>query len=189
MNLAAEIKKGLDNLGSALVAKAKRNLKIKRKRQGKNKPYNSNATSSGSLAKSISYDAKVFPSGAAEFRVRMNEYGVTLNDGRPPTKGGGTGSLKDALQNWIVDKKIRPRSKDGKFTGRSFKEADINKNNKLIGMAFVMARSIHKRGYDKAPFFDEAISQTSKEREAMFDIYGSVLDREIDRSFKANGFK
>jgi hypothetical protein len=179
----SDIKKVLDRFGSVLVERAKRNLKITRKRKKAKGTYSGNATASGKLGNSIGFDSEVYKSGAAEIGFEMLEYGVVLNEGRKPTNGSPNPSKKfvSSIKDWIKDKRIKPKDKDGKFVKAT--------ETRMNGLAYVIARGIHRRGYDKAPFFGEALEQTKNKLNEIPDAYASVFDSMIESNFKANGFK
>lgn len=179
----SDIKKVLDRFGSSLVERAKRNLKVTRRRKKAKGSYSGNATASGKLGNSIRFNSEVYDSGAAEIGFEMLEYGVVLNEGRNPTSGKPNPSKEfvKSIKEWVGKKRIKPRDKDGKFVKAT--EARIN------GLAYVIARGIHRRGYDKAPFFDEALEQTKNKLNEIPDAYASVFDSMIESNFKANGFK
>lgn len=190
----SDIKKAIKKYGDALVARAQRNLKVTRRRKKAKGSYSGNATATGNLSKSIGFDSDVNDKGIATISVSMLEYGIVLNNGRGKTKGGGSGTpLKESIQEWLVDKKIRPRNEKGEFTRGPFKRSEIGKSNDLKGMAFAIARSIHRRGYDAAPFFDEALEQSKKEQNEVSEVYlGSfddVIEDMIQEAFIGKKFK
>lgn len=79
---------------------------------------------SGNLAESVRFE--VYDNG---LRIYALDYIFFLEKGRAPTSGGGDGSLKDAIRDWIEVKRITPD--DG-----------ISKDS----LAFLIARKIHAEG-------------------------------------------
>lgn len=91
--------------------------------------------------------------GNAAFRIKIDlpDYYQYLNKGRGPTRGGGArgmGSLRASLSGptgWIARKGINVRQVTG--------IKDSIKANKAL--AFIISRSIHKKGFEASHWFDE----------------------------------
>jgi len=123
----------------------------------------------GSLKESIDYDLEGFDSGVFTLEFIMNYYGVFQDRGvsgtqvkyltkysfsskQPPT---------DAILPWVKRKRIRFRDAGGRFTNTTFKQA-----------AFVIARSIKRKGIRPTYFFSKP-----------FDQYFNTLDDEVLKGY------
>jgi hypothetical protein len=83
----------------------------------------SGVNASGNLRNSLRVEV-----GAISGKLVGARYAGAVEVGRKPTVAGGNGTLKDAIRQWIDDKGINP--------------IDITKDS----LAYVIARSIHKKG-------------------------------------------
>ena len=115
----------LNKIGVRLTEQLVNDIRTKLlERKGVDGNFQSVANASGKLANSISY---VVVNGT-KLQIFGNDYIQYLQNGRRPTKGGGNGSLKKAIRQWIDDKGIIP---DG-----------ISKDS----LAFLITRKIHEEG-------------------------------------------
>lgn len=84
---------------------------------------------SGDFAASLVVEAKGLTA-----TLRGNSYAEQLEAGREPTQGGGGGRpLTDIILEWINTKGIKP----------------IEAEMKLSSLAFLIARKIHREGWDR----------------------------------------
>lgn len=151
-----ETKSILKKFSVSVVSNARRNLKSKRK------------NTSGNLSSSLSYEI-ITKDGKMTTQFIMAPYGSFVDKGvkgKDPSKieggiqkapmspfkfgaGGGKGSLRKALDKWIVKKGIAPRTSAGEFMSRQ-------------SMKFAMSKSIYFQGIAPSNFFTEAYNKELK---------------------------
>lgn len=87
--------------------------------------------------------------------LKLQDYWIYVENGRGPTKGGGDGSLRRAILDWIKAKPILPTpDKNGKLP-------------KPEQLAYLISRKIHQEG----------TVGTHDLRDATDDIYGNFQER------------
>jgi hypothetical protein len=143
--------KSLNDFAKKVVSNARRNLTSKKK----------NVTRK--LHKSIRYEIQM-KDGKMSVVFRMEDYGQYQDlgvKGADPSKikkgkqkapdspfhfgsGKGKGSLRKALDKWIVKRGIAPRGAGGKFMSRE-------------GIKYAMSRSIYFQGIKPSYFFRDAV--------------------------------
>ena len=84
--------------------------------------YSSPISASGNLVKSLRFNLT-----ETHLEIWSEDYVYFLIHGRKPTKGGGSGAVKDKIRDWIDHKGIK---------------ADIDKDT----LAYLIARKIHREG-------------------------------------------
>jgi hypothetical protein len=119
-----------------------------------------NINASGKLsasAEDVIIDSEGFVSGT----VRANSYWFYRNFGRGPTQNTGSGQLRPKIEQWIKDKGIVAKERNGKTPTDS-------------ELAFLITRKIHRDGYEAKAF----VSDTT-------DIVQPEIDKLIaDAAFK-----
>jgi hypothetical protein len=145
--------KSLNDFAKKVVSNARRNLTSRKK----------NVTRK--LHKSIRYEI-IMKDGKMSLFFRMEDYGQYQDlgvKGANPSKikngkqkapnspfkfgsGRGKGSLRKALDRWIVKKGIAPRGAGGKFMSRE-------------GIKYAMAKSIYFQGIKPSYFFKDAVDK------------------------------
>jgi hypothetical protein len=119
-----------------------------------------NINASGKLSAStedVIVDSEGFVSGT----VRANQYWFYRNFGRGATVNGGTGKLRPKIEQWIKDKGIVAKERNGKTPTDS-------------ELAFLITRKIHRDGYEGKAF----VSDTT-----------DVVQPEIDKLIADAAFK
>ena len=93
----------------------------------------------------------------------LPDYYKYTDDKRNPTSGSGNGALRKALAfgskggGWIAQKKLVPSSGMELF-GRKLTAAQANK-----ALSFLIARKIHKKGYEGTRWFSKHLKQFETE--------------------------
>ena len=165
------LKASLEEFRDLVIADAKENLA---RPQGK---YNKPIDASGKLSKSIKPEpVVVYPSGALEFIIKMENYGAFIDQGVSgvekkydtpysyKSKGGKNG-LKgmpppSKLDKWIVRRKIAMRDENGKFLPRK-------------SIQFAIAVGVFKNGIKPSMFFTKPFQKHYKMLpELLAEAYG-----------------
>ena len=161
-----------------------------RRKIGKNKTY---GEATGALRKSLRYQAKgsevMF--GSPLPYSQFIYWGVNGTDKKrgSPYSYGSKQPPSDAIKKWMRVKPLRLRDKDGKFISQESKEITRGKNkgkkrNPLDGPAFLIARSIKKKGIASLKYYEKAFDETYKNAEKklseafakdLFDDFNSNL--------------
>lgn len=142
-----------------------------RRKIGKNKTY---GEATGALRKSLRYQAKgsevMF--GSPLPYSQFIYWGVNGTDKKrgSPYSYGSKQPPSDAIKKWMRVKPLRLRDKDGKFISQESKEITRGKNkgkkrNPLDGPAFLIARSIKKKGIASLKYYEKAFDETYKNAE------------------------
>ena len=143
--MAQPLYKTLEKAGELIVAEMRSTLK-------QNK---SNAT--GQLSKSISYTVKDTERGV-KLQIGMLEYGGAVDEGRSASRSGGPRqSWRQKIITWMRAKNITPRA------GVTMETA-----------AFLITRSINKKGYKPKPFIDKSVDRVLNE------IYDGLEDDMVE---------
>lgn len=71
--------------------------------------------------------------------LSLEPYYKYLEEGRPPTHNGGNGELRKAIRKWLEVKMIMPTPMKGN---------NLPVDKQLDQMAYLIARKIHKEGYE-----------------------------------------
>lgn len=153
-----------DAFGDRVIFVAKRNLAIRK------------ANASGDLSNSLGGKVKV-SKNSIQIDFTANAYGEFVDGGRGTTSGGGDGSVRKSIEEWIRTKRIRLRdAKTGAF--QKMTEANIK------GAAFVIARKIHEKGYKGNNFLTDAINDgIGKLENDVAEKYGLDLATFLDNFF------
>lgn len=164
--------KSLNDFAKKVVSNARRNLTSRKKNVTKR------------LHKSIRYEIIIKDDNKMAVMFRMEDYGQyqdlgvkgakpsMIKNGRQKApnspfefgSGKGKGSLRKALDRWIVKRGIAPRSKSGKFMSRD-------------GIKFAMAKSIYFQGIKPSYFFRDAVD---KAYDKFPDEIANVVSRDIE---------
>jgi hypothetical protein len=159
--------KALDLYGKEVIKRAKRNLKIKKKIDGKNKVTDN----TGKLASSLYYK---LTKGKSSINIKFEsstDYGYFMEkgvQGRLSTYGSvkkyPTGMTKakfkknnlpgGVVENWIRTKKVKLRDKDGKFIPMT--------DSNIRGASYVIGKSIAEKGLGARGFMADAIDETKR---------------------------
>lgn len=153
--------KALDLYGREVVKRAKRNLKIKTKVDGKYRITDN----TGKLAKSLAHK---LTKGSNKINLSFTssaEYAEFIEQGvkgslssakapKSPFKFKGKNINQDAVRGWVRSPKIKLRDKDGKFIKKS--DANINSASYMIG------KSIAEKGIAPREYMKMAIQETKK---------------------------
>jgi hypothetical protein len=116
---------------------------------------------SDSLLQSLAAPGAVTRGNDVIVTIEANDYYQYIDSGRGPTKGGGNGSLRLAIQDWIATKGVRPKNPE-QFKGMT--NIEINRS-----LAQAIARKIHRRGFAGNKFFSKVINDST------FDELGEYL--------------
>ena len=125
---------------------------------GKNKTY---GEASGALRKSLKYEAKggkvMFgsPLPYAQF-IYWGVNGTEKKRGSPYSYGSKQPPM-DAIKKWMRVKPLRLRDKDGRFIAQT--------DAGLSSAAFLIARSIKKKGIASLKYYEKAYDETIKKAE------------------------
>lgn len=109
------------------------------------------SNASGNLVNSFKTEVKI-GEDYYEVGIELADYWYYVNNGRGPTHNGGNGSLRKKIEEWIKVKKIIPHVgviKTGKQVGKQYLPT-------IKQLAFLIARKIHREGYEGTHFFDDA---------------------------------
>jgi hypothetical protein len=172
--------KALDIYGKEVVRRAKRNLKIKKKVDGKNV----STENTGKLASSLYYKITRGQTSVNLEFGSSTDYGYFMEkgvQGRLSTYGSvkkyPTGMTKakfkkknlpnGVIEDWIRTKKVKLRDKDGKFI-------PMTKTN-IRGASYMIGKSITEKGLGARGFMADAIEET-KQRLAISLKDGIVKD-------------
>ena len=113
-----------------------------------------------------------------EYILQMPLYGKALDKGRGPTKKGGNGSVQKGIAEWLKRRndifrkfekgnmayRLEQQAKNKK-TSRPSKPLKPLKFEKAVKQfSFLIARKIHKRGYEGNQFFSEVINDGRLEK-------------------------
>lgn len=154
MALVDKIEDLLTEFGKQLVIDTQKSLKSKQR------DSSLNSRLSTSIKPQTTYE-----SGKIVFKLTMNDYWDAVNSGRDPTSKGGDGALRRNLIRWIKTRKLKVEiSKRKEEKAKTLKNKKVKKSYKkqtydqaVENLAFVIARKIHKDGYEGNNFFDEVI--------------------------------
>jgi hypothetical protein len=147
--MADPIDKYLAELGQRLVNE----LTAKLDQKGK--------VASGNLRQSIGY--KVVRNGdELAFQITADEYYQQVDKGRGKSTKKGDKPLSAIIYEWIIRKgipvgELTRAGAAKKFGGRKRLRSLIE--NRRRGMAFAIARKIHKRGYKGSNFWSEVVNE------------------------------
>lgn len=155
MALVDKIEDLLTEFGKQLVIDTQKSLKSKQR------DSSLNSRLSTSIKPQTTYE-----SGKIVFKLTMNDYWDAVNSGRDPTSKGGDGALRRNLIRWIKTRKLKVEiSKRKEEKAKTLKNKKVKKSYKkqtyetaVENLAFVIARKIHKDGYEGNNFFDEVIN-------------------------------
>ena len=131
-----------------------------------------NINASGKLDDSIE-DVMVTSDGFVSGSVRALSYWYYTNYGRGPTVNGssGKGVVKAAIRQWIDDKGIVPRDA---ANGRKVTKDEL---------AFLIARKIHRQGYEAKLYISEVEEQVIP---IVSDIIEQALFKDLDNGINSN---
>jgi hypothetical protein len=165
----SELKILLDTLGAEIVEAAQRELGLTRTVRGKKR----RSIASGTLRDNLAYTIKersgkgtidLGARGEAENYIRFVIEGRRKGAKMPPP---------DKIEKWIQQKNVRLQKKGGGFI-KSTPQARRS-------AAFLMARSIGKKGIEPFPFYENAIESTLEKNEAAINRY---IEKKIELRLK-----
>jgi len=163
-----EINNVLDSFAAAVIERAQRNLGATRTVNGKKR----RSVATGNLKNSLSYVKSITRSlafvnftatGSARNYANVVEYGRRKGARQPPV---------DAIKKWIKAKPVRLQKKGGGFIPMT--ESNVN------SAAFLIARSIAKKGTPETRFYRDAVEAELEERGPEFL---QALEKEIALRF------
>lgn len=158
------ISSAFDDFARAVVERAQRNLGATRTVNGKKR----RAVATGNLKNSLSYVRSSLKAseiinftatGSARNYANVVEYGRRKGAKQPP---------RDAIKKWIKAKPVRLQKKGGGFIPMT--EANVN------SAAFLIARSIAKKGIPELRYYRDAVEAELEERGPAFL---EALEKEI----------
>ena len=131
-----------------------------------------NINASGKLDDSIE-DVMVTSDGFVSGSVRALSYWYYTNYGRGPTVRGssGKGVVRERIRQWIDDKGIVPRDA---ANGRKVTKDEL---------AFLIARKIHRQGYEAKLYISEVEEQVIP---IVSDIIEQALFKDLDNGINSN---
>ena len=131
-----------------------------------------NINASGKLDDSIE-DVMVTSDGFVSGSVRALSYWYYTNYGRGPTVRGssGKGVVREKVSQWIDDKGIVPRDA---ANGRKVTKDEL---------AFLIARKIHREGYEAKLYISEVEEQVIP---IVSDIIEQALFKDLDNGINSN---
>jgi hypothetical protein len=131
-----------------------------------------NINASGKLDDSIE-DVMVTSDGFVSGSVRALSYWYYTNYGRGPTVRGssGKGVVREKVRQWIDDKGIVPRDA---ANGRKVTKDEL---------AFLIARKIHREGYEAKLYISEVEEQVIP---IVSDIIEQALFKDLDNGINSN---
>lgn len=123
------------------------------------------SNASGNLVNSFKTEVKI---GDESYEVGINlaDYWYWVNNGRGPTKAGGSGQLLEKIKNWIKVKKIVPHVgviKTGRQKGKQYLPT-------IDQLAYLITRKIHREGYEGTHFFDRAKADSTEYFQQSIDL-------------------
>lgn len=143
--MAEPLYKTLEKAGQLIVAEMRATLKKK----------GINAT--GTLSDSISWTIKDTNDGL-KLLIGMEQYGQAVDGGRGRSKSGGSKQTwRPKIIQWMKAKRIQPKA------GVSMETA-----------AFLITRSINRKGYKPEPFIDASL------KKVMNEIYTNLEDGMVE---------
>jgi hypothetical protein len=183
MAIDKEIKDLLNEFGDKLLNDLRKSLKDKQR----DRALISN------LDRSIDPSTK-FADGGLVFTLKMNDYWDAVNSGRSPTSGSGDGALKRNLIRWVKTRKLKVViSKRRESKAKSLKDKKEKKAYKqetfdqaVERVAYLVARKIHKKGYEGNHFFDEVIKdgRIDKLKEDIAKLINTEVTIDIQQAVK-----
>ena len=131
-----------------------------------------NINASGKLDDSIE-DVMITSDGFVSGSVRALSYWYYTNYGRGPTVRGssGKGVVREKVRQWIDDKGIVPRDA---ANGRKVTKDEL---------AFLIARKIHREGYEAKLYISEVEEQVIP---IVSDIIEQALFKDLDNGINSN---
>jgi hypothetical protein len=123
-----------------------------------------NRNASGKTSESINFEL-FEDNDKVTFQIVANRNILALQDGRKPTKNGGSGQVKDSIRQWIKDKGIKASN-------------GISEDS----LVFLITRKIHREGYKGTPgLIDDVINESLIEMisEGVVGIVGNEFVKEI----------
>ena len=135
-------------------------------------------TASGKLGESLRLDKqpkiKVFGQ-VYRMQISMEGYGIILDEGRDPTKGGGSGDVYKGILQWLKYPNVVERLK-GRFKGLKLGMSD----DELSVFARPITNKIHREGYKAKKWIKPA---TNKMMPKIGNIVETALAEDIEITF------
>jgi hypothetical protein len=150
----------LDEIAPIIEEKFKKALEERRYPFGFAKKRGiSDKVASGSLKNSIQVTAKETKDGGV-LQMSMNDYAQWVQSGRLP---GKKGVPIDAIEKWIVNRKLLGRDKKGRFIKRR-------------SFAFAIQKNIKKFGIRPSNWYDVAIDSILEDEEIINLLEGQTIE-------------
>ena len=159
--------KALDLYGKEVIKRAKRNLKIKKKIDGKNvETDNTGRLGNGLYHKltygnnkiNIKFESKEDYAYFVEKGVqgRLSTYGSVKKypTGMTKAKFKKKNVAEGVIEDWIRTKKVKLRDKDGKFVPMT--------DSNIRGASYMIGKSITEKGLKARGFMADAIDETKR---------------------------
>lgn len=100
------------------------------------------------------------------FKLFINDYYYYVDKGRDSTKNAGTGRVKSGIYNWLDKPNVNAQSVLQEITQRYYDKNNIKRKAKKLprdkakqSLAFLIARKVHKDGFEAKPFYDSVVNQ------------------------------
>ena len=116
-------------------------------------------------------------------QIYAEPYWEQVNYGRGPSSGGGSGVLKSKIEEWLRLPNVKDRVAKGE---RNSDKVGSWSNAKYASVAWVIARKIHREGYDPRPFVSDARRKLDRAMlqdvsEAAVELYGIKIEQIIQK--------
>jgi hypothetical protein len=116
-------------------------------------------------------------------QIYAEPYWEQVNYGRGPSSGGGSGVLKGKIEEWLRLPNVKDKVAKGE---RNSDKVGSWSNAKYASVAWVIARKIHREGYDPRPFVSDARRKLDRAMlqdvsEAAVEEYGIKIEQIIQK--------
>lgn len=182
-----EIETLLDSIGADIIEAAQRNLRVSRTIRGKKR----NRYNTGTLYNNLTYTIKETPKTYTyKFfaKGKASDYWRVIHDGR--RKGAKPPPIAP-IEQWMIDRKIRPRNSNGSFKDMTPKrKSKYNTKEERIEawrhyVAGKISKKIGREGIEAVPYFKEAFESVWDKRKSEFKpLIDKIIKRTLDNKFK-----
>lgn len=136
---------------------------------------NNDHIATGNLSKNIECLVK-YDNAIYSVSLRLQDYWLSIEKGRPPTKNNGDGALRRGILEWLTVKNILPRP-DGHIEKLPIPQ-------QLSRLSYAISKSIHEYGtktYRETQNGSEDLKQATEDVYARFeqDIHKAIL-KDVD---------
>jgi hypothetical protein len=168
----------VDEMAKRFIELMQSDYRLKRKTTtGAGRSLTTNRVNTGTLNKSLAYRLKIKKSniGVSVFaKGKASKYFGSMEDGRGANKKSPPSSV---IYDWINQRGIKLRDKDGRIQ----KQTESLKRS----VAFLIARSIGKKGIKGWNAFEYALENTWEEyEEKLFVAYGKDFEATLNTQFQ-----